>query len=88
MNAKIKKVIREIDQAKQKISEWQEKLKSLQNEKMNLENIEIIGIFRSAKVTTHDIADVMEAFKAFHANDEMPILMPKTEMEEPLNEED
>ncbi len=87
MNTKIKKVIREIEQTEAKIAELQEKLTLLNDEKIELENLEIIGMFRNAKVTTYNIAEVMEAFKTFHKQDGMPNVTPKKEMEDLSYEE-
>ena len=76
MNAKLRKVIREIDLTEQKISEFQEKLKQLNNEKIELENLEIIAMFRGYKVSTYDIENVMNSFKEYHEgadNDPQPL---------------
>lgn len=76
MNAKIRKVIREIDLTEQKISEFQEKLRQLNAEKIELENLEIIAMFRGYKVSTQDIENVMNSFKEYHEgtdNDPKPL---------------
>ena len=76
MNAKIRKVIREIDLTEQKIIEFQEKLRQLNAEKIELENLEIIAMFRGYKVSTHDIENVMNSFKEYHKgvdNDPQPL---------------
>ena len=82
MNAKIKKVIKEIEQTNQKMLELQKKLSLLNDEKTELENLEIIGMFRNAKVTTYNIAEVMEAFKTFNKYDAIPNVTPKKDMED------
>ncbi len=82
MNAKIKKVIKEIEQTNQKVLELQKKLSLLNDEKTELENLEIIGMFRNAKVTTYNIAEVMEAFKRFNKYDAIPNVTPKKDMED------
>lgn len=93
MNTKIKKVIKEIDNAEQRIAEWQDKLKQLNAEKIELENLEIIAMFRGFKVSSLEIENVMNSFKAYHKNEtsDMPIIIPKanlvTEMEEDFDEE-
>lgn len=66
MNAKIKKVIKEIDLTEQKIAEFETKLKELNAEKVELENLEIIAMFRGYKVSTYDIENVMNSFKEYH----------------------
>lgn len=66
MNTKIKKVIREIDIVEEKLTELGEKLKQLKAEKVELENLEIIAMFRGYKVSTYDIEQVMENFRKYH----------------------
>lgn len=86
MNAKIKKVIQEINVVEQKISEFKQKLKNLKEEQTNLENIEIIGMFRNAKITTYEIADVMKSFKEFHYKNNISNLNIVKETEDRFNE--
>ncbi len=74
MNTKIRKVIKEIEQTEQRISDYQNRLRELHKEKVELENIEIIGMFRSAKISTHDISEVMKQFKEFQSEGELPQL--------------
>lgn len=81
MNVKIKKVIREIDNAEQKIAEWQEKLKQLNQEKVDLENLEIVGMIRGMKVTTFDIETVMKEFTEFYKNGAVPKFEKTTKKE-------
>ena len=95
MNAKIKKVIREIDLTEQKVSEFQDKLKQLNQEKIELENLEIIAMFRGYKVSSYDIENVMNKFKEYHESDtNEPKPLPtitsgvKFDMEDMENEED
>ncbi len=95
MNTKIKKVIREIENAEQKIVEWQEKLRQLNAEKIELENIEIIAMFRGYKVSSYDIENVMNSFKEYHESDvtepkPLPTITSGTkfDMEDMENEED
>ncbi len=93
MNGKIRKVIREIENVELKILEWQEKLKQLNAEKVELENLEIVAMFRGYKVSSYEIENVMKSFKAYHENEtgDMPIIMTKTnlvtKMEDNLNED-
>ena len=89
MNAKIKKVIKEIDNAEQKIAEWQEKLKQLNQEKVDFENLEIVGMIRGLKVTTYDIENVMKRFSAFYKDGTVPKLEQsiKIEMEDIIDED-
>lgn len=64
MNPKLQKVIREIERAKAKIEELQALLPELERHKKELENAEIIKVFRSADVTPADFAAFIAAYKA------------------------
>ena len=46
MNAKIERVSRDIQKTKEKISEFQTRLRELEKQKMELENIEIVDAVR------------------------------------------
>lgn len=69
MNAKIKKIIKEIDLTQRKINEFQDKLKQLNQEKIELENLEIIAMFRAYKVSSNNIENVMNSFREYHESD-------------------
>ncbi|WP_249030191.1 DUF4315 family protein [Tannockella kyphosi] len=87
MNAKIKKVIKEIDNTEQKIAEFQERLKQLNQEKVDLENLEIIGMVRGMKVTTYDIENVMKSFTDFYKNGASLKQEDKKKMEDIIDED-
>jgi hypothetical protein len=64
MNSRIQKVADEIEKTKAKIIEFQTLLPELERKKTEMENSEIIRIFRSANVAPRDIADFLEKIKA------------------------
>ncbi|MFI3227850.1 MAG: DUF4315 family protein [Clostridia bacterium] len=71
MNAKIKKIIREIEKNQMKICELQEKQKNLDEERIVLENLEIVDMFRKTQVTSYNISEIMNAFKTFSVQNGM-----------------
>ena len=64
MNQKLQRVIREIERAKAKIVELQASLPMLEKQKTELENAEIIKVFRTANVAPEDFNAFVEACKA------------------------
>lgn len=64
LNPKLQKVIREIERATTKIVELQALLPELERQKTELENAEIIKVFRSADVAPADFADFVAAYRA------------------------
>lgn len=68
MNAKLQKIIHEIERAKAKIEELQASLPALEKQKTELENAEIIKIFRSADVAPAEFTAFIEAYKAKAGN--------------------
>lgn len=58
-----------------KISVLQGKWDELNNQKTELENMEIIGLVRGAKISTENLPDVLKAYRT----DGVPIFMPKQE---------
>jgi len=63
MNSKIDKVAREIEKTRAKIMDDQAKLKELERQKTDLENTEIVTLFRSADITPGELAAVIRAYK-------------------------
>jgi|GEM_PF-2695999 len=57
---KIKKDIRKIEE---KISEYQSKLKSLEKEKTDLENLMMIDVLRRHKVNHNDLPTILQIFE-------------------------
>lgn len=63
--AKIKKINAEIDLIDEKTQELAVKKSELIEQKTEAENLEIIGAFRKAKISMHDISSVITQIKAF-----------------------
>lgn len=63
--AKIKKINAEIDQIDEKTQELAVKRSELVEQKTEAENLEIIGAFRKAKISMHDISSVISHIKTF-----------------------
>lgn len=64
MNAKIKRVINEIEKTKGKISEFQARLRDLEKQKTELENMEIVSAVRSMDISLADLADMLKQPRA------------------------
>lgn len=67
MNAKIRKVVDDIERTKAKIAELQALLPELERKRTMLENDEIIKIFRSTDIAPENLSDFVEAYKARNA---------------------
>lgn len=63
MNAKIERVVKEIDKTKEKISEFQAKLRELEKQKTELENMEIVDAVRGMDISLADLAALLKAAK-------------------------
>lgn len=64
MNAKLKKVLTDMKRIEDKIGLLQEKWEELNKQKTELENLEIIGLIRGAKITTENLNDVITAYRS------------------------
>lgn len=64
MNPKIQKTINEIEKTKTRIAELQARLQELEAQRIDMENTEIVGLFRSVDVAPQDLVDFIRAFKA------------------------
>lgn len=64
MNQKLERTIREIERTKAKIAELQAALPALEKQKTELENAEIVKVFRSANVTPEELTAFIGAYKA------------------------
>ena len=64
MNAKIERVNKDIDKAKEKISEFQAKLKEMERQKTELENTEIVEAVRSMDISFADLAELLKVARA------------------------
>ena len=52
---RMEKIIVEIDRAKEKVAEWQARLRDLERQKTELENQQILQVVRGAGATSEDI---------------------------------
>lgn len=64
MNAKIERVSKDIDKTKDKISEFQTKLRELEKQKTELENMEIVDAVRGMDISLVDLAALLKAAKS------------------------
>ena len=64
MNQKIQRVVNEIEKTRAKIGELQDRLPVLEKQKIELENIEIITVVRSANVPPGELTEFIRAYKA------------------------
>ena len=90
MNHKLQKTLREIERVKGKIAELQASLPLLEKQKTELENAEIIKIYRTADVAPADFAAFIQACKANMAGGaELPGLLPQpNKMTEDMNDDE
>lgn len=63
MNAKIERVCKDIQKTKEKINEFQTKLRELEKQKTELENLEIVDAVRGMDISLTDLADLLKAAK-------------------------
>ena len=57
MNAKIERICKEIDKMRDKISEQQARLRELEKQKTELENMEIVDTVRGMDISFADLAE-------------------------------
>lgn len=76
MNVKIKKVLSDMKKIEQKQLELQTKWNELNEQKTELENLEIIGVIRGAKINIDNLNDVI---KAYQNSNGVPFSMKKEE---------
>ena len=63
MNTKIMRVCNEIDKVKTKISEFQSKLRELERQRTELENINIVETVRGMNISFADLAELLKAVR-------------------------
>lgn len=63
MNAKIERVNKDIDKTKEKINEFQARLRDLEKQKTELENIEIVEAVRGMDVPLDNLPAVLKALR-------------------------
>lgn len=89
MNAKIERVSKDIQKTKDKINEFQTKLRELEKQKTELENMEIVDAVRGMDISLVDLAALLKAAKSGGATSgqvgpklEAPAITEKTEENE------
>lgn len=60
MNPKIGKLDKEIEKAKAKIVDMQNKLRGLEEQKMELENTDYVAVARSFRLTPQELAEFLK----------------------------
>lgn len=63
MNVKIERVNKDIDKTKEKISEFQARLRELEKQKTELENIEIVEAVRGMDISLTDLPAILKALR-------------------------
>ena len=63
MSKKREKILLEISKTKEKIAELQEKLRELEQQKMGIENTEIVALVRSTKMNTIELSEFLKAYR-------------------------
>jgi len=61
---KMNKVVESISKTKMQIGKLQEVLKQLEQQKIELENAEIIGIIRRDNISIEELSEIIRSFKA------------------------
>ena len=64
MNIRIERISKEIQKVKDKISEFQARLRELEKQKTELENMEIVDTVRGMDISFADLAALLAATKA------------------------
>ena len=64
MNIKIERVMKDIDKTKEKINEQQTRLRELEKQKTELENIEIVEAVRGMAISFDELAELVKAARA------------------------
>lgn len=76
MNAKIERVSKEIEKTKGKINEFQTRLRELEKQKTEFENMEIVEAVRGMDISLSDLAALLKTVKTSGATSGQ--LGPKT----------
>ena len=63
MNVKLKRVIEEIEKIENKVSEWQDQLKHLRQQRKQLEDQEIIKSIRSMQMSGADMLTLLDGIQ-------------------------
>lgn len=76
MTQKIQKVITEIEKTRARVAEGQERLRELERQRTELENTEIVALFRSLDVAPGDLPAFIAAMKESAVPQEAPAYAP------------
>lgn len=63
MNPKIDRLTRDIDKTREKISELQTRLRDMERQKTEMENGEIVALFRSINVTPQELMGFIKLYR-------------------------
>ena len=77
MNGKLQKILTEISRTREKIAAQQTRLRELEQQKTELENMEIVGMVRGLDVAPEELAAFIKAFRGSKAG--MPVFMERKE---------
>jgi len=64
LNVKIERVCKEIDRVKEKIGEQQARLRDLEKQKTELENLDIVSTVRGMNISFTDLAGLLKQINA------------------------
>jgi len=64
LNAKIERVSKDIEKTKGKISEFQTRLRELEKQKTELENMDIVDVVRGMNISITDLAALLKTSRA------------------------
>ena len=68
MNPKIRKLTGDIEKTREKITDLRTRLREMEDQKLELENAEIIALVRSINVAPSEFADFVLAYRAGDSN--------------------
>lgn len=63
MNQKIDRLSRDIEKARDKISEMQARLRDMEKQKVEMENSEIVAMFRSINIAPQELAGFIKLYR-------------------------
>lgn len=63
MNSRIDKIARDIEKTRTRIADDQARLKELERQKVDMENAEIVTLFRAVNVPPKDVAALIKAYR-------------------------
>ena len=85
MNQKIQKIVTE--KVKGKIATQQARLRELEQQKTELENIEIVGMVRGLEVTPEELASIIQAIRSGNTGG-LPMVAQNPEKQEEMDDEE